>query len=241
MRRHWMSISMIALAFLLICSPMLWAYEEVDVLNGGSIAGQVKFTGKTETLVPLNVIKDNNFCGNEKTNEELIVSEKGAVKNVVVTIENIEKGKKIQTGDSGLANKDCVYVPHVQAMVAGTYLDISNADPILHNTHGYLNGVKTVFNIALPMRNQNVRKKIKNPGLINVSCDAGHKWMSAYIAVVDNPYFAVTDENGNFEISNIPSGKYQLKAWHETLGTQIIDVNVKENGKVNILFDKLQK
>ena len=241
MRRYGIFCSIIFLAFFLICSPVLWAYEEVDVLNGGSIAGYVKFTGKTGLVTPLDVIKDNNFCGKEKANEGLIVSEKGAVENVVITIENIDKGKMIQKDDFQLANKDCVYVPHIQAMVADKYLEISNEDPILHNTHGYLDGSKTVFNIALPMNDQKIRKKIKTPGIINVTCDAGHTWMSAYIVVTDNPYFAVTGENGNFEISDIPPGKYQLKAWHETLGTQLVDVIVIENGKANVLFEKLQK
>ena len=76
---------------------------------------------------------------------------------------------------------------------------------------------------------------------MNIKCDAGHTWMSAYIVVTENPYYAVTNDNGIFEIKDIPAGKYQLKAWHEKLGTQIAEVTVTEKGTAKVVFDKLKK
>jgi hypothetical protein len=170
----------------------------------------------------------------------MIVSDNGGVKNAVLMIEKIEKGKKIPRKKSSLDNKDCLFNPHVQAMAKGNYLVIMNSDPILHNSHAYLNKTKTLFNLAMPFQGQKIKKKMRKPGIINVACDAGHTWMSAYVIVVAHPYFAVTDENGAFEIPDIPPGKYQLKAWHEKLGTQILEVMVAENGKIKVLFDKLK-
>jgi hypothetical protein len=226
---------LIVLLFLTI--PNSEAYQEIEVPNGGTITGEVKFTGKLEVSVPLEVTKDVSFCGTQKPSEVLVVSKNGRVKNAVITIENVEKGKKISRENSHVDNKDCVFVPHVQAMSKGNYLEIINSDPILHNTHGYLNKTRTIFNLGLPFQNQKVKKRMRRPGIINLECDVGHTWMSAYIVVVDHPYFAVTDESGAFEISEIPPGKYQLKAWHEKLGTQIIEVTVTEKGKTKAVFD----
>jgi len=235
------SIACIAMAILFSAASVSLAYQEMDVTNGGTIIGEVKFTGKHEALAPLKVTKDNNVCGSQKPSEELIVSKNGAVKNAVITIEKIDKGKKIPKVDATIANQNCQFVPHVQAIVAGSSIDIINSDPILHNTHGYLNQTETVFNLALPMKDQKIKKKVKKPGIINVKCDAGHTWMSAYVVVTENPYYAVTSDNGTFEIADIPAGKYQLKAWHEKLGTQIVDVTVTEKAKTKVIFDKLKK
>lgn len=221
-------------------SVSLAAYQEIDVKDGGTIAGEVKFAGKGDTSL-IQVTKDNNVCGSQKPSEELIVSKNAGVKNAVVTIEKIDKGKKIPKDESSITNHTCQYIPHVQAMVAGNSLDIINSDSILHNTHGYLNQTETVFNLALPMKDQKIKKKIKKPGIMNVRCDAGHTWMSAYVVVADNPYYAVTSDNGSFEIKDVPAGKYQLKAWHEKLGTQTAEVTVAANGTAKVVFDKLSK
>ena len=235
------SIINIIIAFLFFGVSISRSYQEIDVANGGAITGDVKFIGKPEALPQLKVTKDNNVCGSQKPSEELIVSKSGGVKNTVITIEKIEKGKKIPKEEASIANQNCQYIPHVQAMVAGNFLNIINSDPILHNTHGYLNQTETAFNLALPIKDQKIKKKIKKIGIMNITCDAGHTWMSAYIAVTENPYYAVTGDNGTFEIADIPAGKYQLKAWHEKLGTQVVEVTVTEKGKAKVVFDKLKK
>ena len=235
------SIINIIIAFLFFGVLISRSYQEIDVANGGAITGDVKFIGKPEALPPLKVTKDNNVCGSQKPSEELIVSKSGGVKNTIITIEKIEKGKKIPKEEASITNQNCQYIPHVQAMVAGNFLNIINSDPILHNTHGYLNQTETTFNLALPIKDQKIKKKIKKIGIMNIMCDAGHTWMSAYIAVTENPYYAVTGDNGTFEIADIPAGKYQLKAWHEKLGTQVAEVTVTEKGKAKVVFDKLKK
>ena len=234
------SIISIVTTLLFLGISVSYSYQETDVKDGGTIAGEVKFAGKGDTA-SLPVTKDNNVCGSQKPSEELIVSKSGGVKNAVVLIEKIEKGKKISKEDASINNQSCQYIPHVQAMVAVSSINIINSDPILHNTHGYLNQTETAFNLALPMKDQKIKKKVKKPGIMNIKCDAGHTWMSAYIVVTENPYYAVTNDNGIFEIKDIPAGKYQLKAWHEKLGTQIAEVTVTEKGTAKVVFDKLKK
>ncbi len=73
--------------------------------------------------------------------------------------------------------------------------------------------------------------------MIRVACDV-HNWMGGWIAVVDNPYVAVTGANGYFEISGVPAGTYTLEFWQETLGTKTAEVTVTAGGSVeaNMMF-----
>ena len=231
------------LSILLLCPILSEAYEEIEVQDSGSISGHVKYSGKVEAPAQLEVAKDQTHCGTSKPSEELLVSSSGMVKNAVVFIESIDAGKKISADVKSIDNKGCMFVPHVQSIttyskMARNYLEIINSDPVLHNIHGYLDDV-TTFNLALPLQDQKVKKKVKKPGLISIKCDAGHTWMSGYIMVVEHPYHATTGDDGAFELTNVPPGNYKLKAWHEKLGTQVVDVVVDKGGKANALFDNL--
>jgi hypothetical protein len=71
--------------------------------------------------------------------------------------------------------------------------------------------------------------------MIRVKCNI-HPWMHAFIGVVGNPYFAVSGEDGSFELKNLPPGDYTLEAWHETLGTEEQKVTVPASGKSTARF-----
>lgn len=112
-------------------------YKEVKVTNPGSLSGRVSFTGK---YVPAKwkVVKDNQFCGETVIDESLVVSPKGGLQYVVVSIDDIREGKPLPHVVKEVANKDCRYQPHVEALCQCDKLMITNHDPILHNTHGYI-------------------------------------------------------------------------------------------------------
>lgn len=190
------------------------AYEEADVSAGGVLAGTVKFSGRVPKFEPIPVKKNQDVCGTEKQSEALVVGPDGGVKNGVVLIEGITRGKKAQ-GGLVLDNRDCLFAPHVGAVMVGTKARVKNSDPILHNTHGYLDRL-TVFNLALPLQNQviDITRRLRKPGIVKVLCDA-HTHMFAWIVVHDNPYLAVTDEHGRFAIEGIPPGTYEVTLWHE--------------------------
>ena len=105
-------------------------------------------------------------------------------------------------------------MPHVQAVTVGTPLALINSDAVLHNVHGSAGPVQ-VFNVAMPIRNQHLPTKLTRPGLVHLQCDAGHTWMSAWIAVFDHPYFAVTGGDGQYAIKDVPAGHYTVEYWHE--------------------------
>lgn len=189
------------------------AYVEAPVVDGGVLVGRVRFAGEPVKGEPVPVRKNVEACGESKGFEALLVGLTKGVRNTVVYLEGVERGKK--PVESVLDNARCLFVPHVSAVMAGSKVRVKNSDSILHNTHGFLER-RTVFNIALPNRDQivEITQRIKQVGVIEVQCDA-HTHMQAWIVVRDNPYFAVSDENGHFRITDIPPGRYKLVAWHE--------------------------
>ena len=209
------------------------AYEVAAVANGGSLKGKV--TGKGTAGANIPTTKDQQVCHANVPDESLLVGEGGGLANAIVYFVGVESGKDPASLPAPvLANKECRYVPHVQAMMVGQKLTIANSDPILHNTHTYDEAEKTVFNLALPIKDQKIEKVMKKPGLVHAKCDAGHTWMNGYIWVNDNPYFAVTDATGSFEIKDIPAGDYTVVVWHEKLGKSENDISIKAGAAADL-------
>jgi plastocyanin len=202
------------LGLVLALSPIsALAYVEAPVPDGGTVAGRVLFPGEPPRIEPVIVRKNTDVCGEQKPGETLLVGPGRGVKNTVVYLDGVERGKR--PADLTLDNAKCLFVPHVGAVSLGAKVRIRNADAVLHNTHGF-HERQTVFNIALPTRDQvvDITTRIKKPGVIEVLCDA-HTHMRAWIVVRDNPYVVVTDAEGRFRLTDVPPGRYRISAWHE--------------------------
>jgi hypothetical protein len=189
------------------------SYVVGPVTDGGAIAGRVRFAGEPVVGEPIRVRKNVEVCGDSKAFQALLLGPDRGVANTVVYLEGVTRGKAAP--ELELDNARCLFVPHVAAVMAGARVRVKNADPVLHNTHGLLDRL-TVFNVALPNRDQvvDITQRIRKVGVVEVLCDA-HTHMRAWIVVRDNPYFAVTDETGRFRITDVPSGRYRVVAWHE--------------------------
>ncbi|PYS37703.1 MAG: hypothetical protein DMG14_20420, partial [Acidobacteria bacterium] len=155
--------------------------------------------------------------------------------------EGVKRGKAMPTAaqNAEIDQKKCEYSPHVQVMAVNSEIALRNSDPILHNIQ-FFQGDNSLFNIAQPVQGQVNKHKLENAGTIYVEC-AVHGWMQGNVVVVDNPYYAVTDENGKFSITDLPPGKYQVKIWHEYLGelTRDVTVNAKAETTLNEDFKDL--
>ena len=189
------------------------SYTEAPVADGGVLVGRVRFAGEPVRGESIPVRKNTDVCGESKPSEALIVGPGRGVRHTVVYLEGVERGKR--PADAELDNVKCLFAPHVLAVMVGGRVRVRNGDPILHNTHGREDR-QTVFNVALPNRDSaaDVTKRIKKPGVLQVLCDA-HTHMQGWIVVRDNPYFAVTDDEGRFRIADVPPGRYRVVAWHE--------------------------
>lgn len=203
-------------------------YQVVQVADGGSISGAISVSGAIPKLPTRPINKDPKVCGSgTRESQQLIVNKAGSgLKNAVVIVEGVKRGKNLPKDAQNVQidQKGCEYIPHVQVIPAKADLAIVNSDPTLHNIHLYQND-DSLFNIAQPVQNQVNKYKLAKTGMVFAQCDV-HGWMQSHMAVVDNPYYAVTDENGKFTIADLPAGTYKVKVWHEYLGEKTQDVNV---------------
>ncbi|HZN64218.1 MAG TPA: carboxypeptidase regulatory-like domain-containing protein, partial [Tepidisphaeraceae bacterium] len=157
------------------------------------------------------------------------VNENGTLKNVFVYVSSNAPQGPVPAQPAKLDQKGCQYVPHVIGVMVGQPISISNSDQFLHNVHS-LAVDNPAFNFGQPSVDPGKKvDPMKVTELFKVKCDV-HPWMGAWVHVLEHPYFAVTGDDGSFNITGLPPGQYKLTAWHETLGKKELDVTV-EAGK----------
>jgi hypothetical protein len=223
---------------LLAVAPMVTAqadYQVVSVQNPGTIKGTVKWSGALPHIPTLAINKDPEICDPEshKTRdlERLIVSPQGGVANTVVFLKEISSGKAMDIPEPRrfLDQKHCRYEPHILLVPAKGPLQLKSSDATLHTVH--MDGAAS-YNLPFPFTGQVVTRTMQTPGLANVRCNGGHTWMNAEILVVSHPYYTVTDESGNFELTDVPPGKYEVVAWHE--GWKLL----RQEGSFDVLTER---
>jgi len=227
----------------------------------GTIRGVVRLMGKAPSPATEPIKADQGICGNSVSLPRIALGKDNGVKDSFVYLEGVSSvpGAEPPAPVSVLMDqKNCQYAPHALTVPVGTELDITNSDDILHNVNGKViatEGLLPKFNIAQPIKGQhNKTPALDKTGIVTLSCEAGHPWMSAFVLVADHPYVAVTKNDGEFVIANVPVGTYRIKMWHE--GVTLIsnnkalqrydyeepyettkDVTVTANGEVIVDFD----
>ena len=159
--------------------------------------------------------------------ETVLTNQDGTLQNVFVYVKNgLEDFKFLPPRTPvTLEQQGCIFRPHVLGMMTRQPLEIVNSDDTLHRIHA-VTPINQGFNIGQPNRGmQTVRTFTKPEVMIRVKCEV-HPWMSAYIGVLDHPYFSVTGTNGSFEINGLPAGNYVVEAWHEVYGVQSLELAV---------------
>ena len=211
------------------------AYKPMKVSNGGTISGVVKFEGDVPEKKALEITKDKQVCGaDEKFDESLVVGEGNALKNTIVYLIDISAGKDFdKKAKVEIDQKGCKFTPHIQIVPVGARLTMLNSDKIMHNVHIF--GNNPVNKPQPKTRRKMALKAVKEAeGPVEVKCDI-HGWMSAWISYVPHPYFAVTNEKGEFTLEDVPAGEYKLGYWHEACGTNSktpVTVTVEAGGTV---------
>jgi hypothetical protein len=225
----------LAVSVLVAIAGSAHAYEEGAVSGGGTIEGKIVFNGDVETqkIIPT---KDNDTCGGPREEALIDVGPDKGVHNAVVYLVDVAKGKawSVQAKPPELKNVKCQFDPAVQVIRAGP-LVVTNTDPVLHNTHGYY-GKRTAFNLALPNQGQQLPAELPRAGAVKVDCDA-HGWMQGWIYVVDNPYYSITDSDGNFSIDDVPPGNYNLVAIQSFTGPVQQAVKVEAGNQTSLTIE----
>jgi hypothetical protein len=193
-------------------------YKVINVTDGGTISGTVKWSGPVPHSVDFPITKDPQICDpdSRKTTdlERLIIGQQGGVANTVVYLKNISAGKALELPEQRrhLDQKHCHYIPHILLVPENGTLDMVSSDATLHTIH--MDGAAT-FNLPFPFVNRVTSRTMSTPGLVHLRCNGGHVWMNAEMFVAPHPYYAVTDESGRYEFTGVPPGTYQIVAWHE--------------------------
>jgi plastocyanin len=210
--------------------------------GGGTIKGTVVLKGKAPERKEVNM-KSDPYCAKQAatTDEEIVAGKKGELKNVVVRIaKGLPAASPAPATEVVMDQHGCAYVPHVAVAQAGQVVVIKNSDQTLHNVHTF-KGPTTLFNQAQVFGTPPIKKKAPSVGdVVKFKCDV-HPWMTGYLVVTDNPYFAVTGEDGSFTIADVPPGEYTVEAWHEKLGNKTATLKVVAGKPSELKFELAAK
>lgn len=127
-----------------------------------------------------------------------------------------------------------MFVPHALPVLVGTTVAFPNSDEVRHNV--FSPSPTRRFNLGTYPKGITRTVTFDKPGEVVLLCNV-HAEMSAYVVVVETPYFAVSAKDGSYAIRNVPPGTYMLKTWHEKLKPQTKEVEVPEGGSVTVDFE----
>lgn len=151
---------------------------------------------------------------------------KTPARDAVIFLESADK-KTIPAVKAVVDQRDKTFSPHVSVVPVGSSIQFPNNDTIFHNVFAYFDAKR--FDLGMYPRGKSKTQRFDKPGLVAVLCNV-HSEMSAYIYVVDTPYYAMTDRSGKFRIAGVAPGTYTLKAWHETGAVATRTITVSADG-----------
>lgn len=223
--------------------PSRTVYRVEDVGAAGLISGRIKL--RAQVAPPSRVAPDHDLecCVQPLEDETLRRSPSGGVAGAVVYLTGIEAGKRWAGDTPELDNAQCRFDPHILVVRAGSPITVKNTDGCVHNVNTFARR-NPPTNATLPppaTGGRPVTRTFVVPEEVKVVCDS-HKWMSAWIVVRDNPYFAVSDADGRFRIADVPPGRHRATVWHERLGRFEAEVEVPPTGEARLdhTFDTVQ-
>ena len=227
-----------------IPASSLWGYEVKEIAGGGTVRGTVTLSGAVPDPKAYNLVifPDPEYCGRISNGNgwrllrDFLVNEQGQVMNVVVLLEGVTEGKPFSLSVPRVEARDCRFSPFTTVVRSGHGIEVVNMDPVMHDIQAYETstamGTRVLFNSPLPFNRRHRRGDLHathdhRPGesLVRqfqlskkrrtfvMQCGF-HAYMESWAIAVDNPYYVLTDENGQFSLEDVPPGTYDLRAWH---------------------------
>jgi plastocyanin len=202
----------------------------------GSVRGHVYLTGPVPENDVLRMSADP-MCktangGRRVLDDAVTVAPDGALANAFVELVGEFLETPVPVDPVFIDQRGCVYRPRVVGIRAGQALQIRNSDDGLHNVHG-VSTKRDSFNVGQPMRSMIYTAHPRDPGILELKCEV-HPWMTAVVVVVNHPFFAVTGADGAFSLPSVPTGIYDLRAWHERFGTIVSHVRVDPDREASL-------
>jgi hypothetical protein len=217
------------------------AGQKVDTATAGDIKGTVTLDGTApkNEAIKMNAdpvcMKENKTPQTQETYE--VGTDGKSLANVFVYVKDGLGNYVFDTPTDPVTidQKDCRYHPHVFGIRVNQPLQIVNSDPTLHNIHAMPKS-NTEFNNGQPIQGMKMTHVFDKPEvMVPFKCDV-HGWMNAYVGVMSNPYYAVTDKDGKFDLKDVPPGTYTIEAWHEKLGTMTQSVTLGQKDSKDVTF-----
>ncbi|CCQ91344.1 conserved exported hypothetical protein [Nitrospina gracilis 3/211] len=246
-----MSCAFTALLVLMLgLAPSSWAYQEIEVTNGGSISGRAILDGPMPQprVYHLVLFPNLDICAEVETDDEMnrvlydfIVDENRGMRDVVVTLEHVDAGKPFRPKPINILSENCKFYPDVNVIRQGETFFVDNQDAVMHNSQVYQKERgKIILNIPIPAEEISEGKVHfqKHYKIFQMICGM-HEFMQTWGYRVQNPYFFKTGADGTFKIENIPPGEYTVNAWHYLMKvrTQKIKIGPNEDVKIDFHFD----
>lgn len=222
-----MAVRKLILTFL--CAALTFV-GTVPPARAAVIRGVVLFSGAVEQK-KLPVTIDHYICGKEKPAEDLVIGAQRGIRNAVVWLQTPPPGATWAAAPVkvDMDQKGCVFVPRVVLVPAGGTVEFLNSDRLLHNLHS-ASKENPSFNRTQP-KGRAIPIAFAKPEIIRINCDL-HSWMRAWVVVADHPFYALTNEAGEFTLPAVPPGKYTLQIWQESLGVTSREVAVRDDDAV---------
>ncbi len=250
----------------LLFVPVSWAYEEGPVTNGGTISGAVFLKGKKPPAKAYNLVlfPETAYCGRISTGtgwrllDEFQMGKDGALQNAVVMLEGVKKGKPFPSMEVTVQAEDCTFNPGVVVVRDRQDMSIVNMDPIIHDVQVYEvspSGSEVIFHRPLRLNPYHPREIAAThdhrPGepltdrlnftkgrrIFFLECGF-HAYMQTWGIAVENPYYAITNEKGEFSLDDVPPGVYSIIVWHPGLrGILSSEVVVSKGEQVKTRFE----
>jgi polysaccharide lyase family 4-like protein len=229
-------------------SAQVWAYQEVEVKNGGTLQGRTTMKGHTPSprVFHLVLYPNLDMCAEVDTDDEMnrllfdfVTDEKRGMKDVVVTLEHVESGKPFPNKPINILSEDCKFTPEVNILPQGGTFFVDNQDAVMHNSQVYQSERgKIILNIPIPAEEISDGKVMfkKHYRIFQMICGM-HEFMQTWGYRVQNPYYYQTKIDGKYKIDNIPPGEYKATAWHYLMKKQSKEITVSEGETIDLDFE----
>jgi plastocyanin len=241
------ALSVLLLALSIACggnsspAPAAPAGPAVDPATAGTVTATVKFEGAAPAPQMQRLEGDPKCVAEngapERADESLVVADNQTLQNVFVYVKDGlgAFGFPVPAEPVVLDQDKCRYTPRVLGVRVGQPLSIRNSDPLLHNVRA--NGqINQGFNMSTPLEGVSFQRTFATREvMVPFKCDV-HAWMTAYVGVLDHPYFGTTAADGTVVLANLPAGTYTIEAWHEMLSTRTQQVTIAAKESKDVAF-----
>jgi len=234
--------------FACILSTQVWAYQEIEVNNGGTIQGKATLKGgiPEPRVFHLVLFPNLDMCAEVDTDDEMnrllfdfITDKQRGMKDVVITLDHVDAGKAFPNKPINILSENCKFLPAVNVLPQGGTFFVDNQDAVMHNSQVYQKERgKILLNIPIPAEEISEGKVMfkKHYKIFQMICGM-HEFMQTWGYRVQNPYYYQTQVDGNYKIDNIPPGEYKVTAWHFLMKKRFQKIKISEGETINLDFE----